>query len=764
MNKAITDGLVLMPPAFADGLDIWSRGDGTPGSASYAGTGSAALVPADQDFGHCLELLKTEPVQKLRYTGETPLLPGCYLRIRARVKAVSGTLPSVRIAAWAGGPGGAHVSGVPETGPSVALTGYGQVVTVEAIVGTGTRTGVDMPWGTGAIYGHFGLDMTGETGGVVRIDAIEIEDVTGVFLRDMMDWVDVRDYGAAGDGAADDHAAFLAADAAAEGREILVPAGRYRIAESITLHNRVRFEGRLDMPAAARLSLMQNFDLPSYISAFGGDEPMAVRKALQALMNFTDHACLDMGGRRVQLSEPIDVQAAVDNKEVFAVRRAIRNGQFDAQPDPAWDDTVVTATARYDRTKPLELRDVANAAQIPVGALVTGDGVGREVYVREKNVGAGILQLSQALHGVSGTQEFTFRRFKYVLDFSGFSSLSSFVIDDVDIQCNGHCSAILLAPAGLAFHLRDSFVTKPKDRGITSIGTGCQGMLIDRNQFLSSEQPVRAQDRTSIAFNVNANDVKLRDNRAVKFAHFGVMHGTGHLVSGNHFFQGDDEQNGVRQAGLVLTDTNVQTTITGNYIDNSFIEWGNEHDPAPQMSNEYSFGGLTITGNTFVAARVGPWFRWLVVKPYGPDHFIHGLSVSDNVFRTFNAQVDRVETVDESFATLDMGRARNVTVSGNTFNGVGQFIANPVVQDHSAESPDRVWTIGFDGKLPFGGRARLVSAVVAEGEMRGGSGQAVYAMPWVATETGTARDEVQLTWPEPVEGRVRVTVRMDNPA
>jgi len=31
MNKAITDGINFMPPAFADGLDAWSSGNGTPG-------------------------------------------------------------------------------------------------------------------------------------------------------------------------------------------------------------------------------------------------------------------------------------------------------------------------------------------------------------------------------------------------------------------------------------------------------------------------------------------------------------------------------------------------------------------------------------------------------------------------------------------------------------------------------------------------------------------------------------------------------------
>ena len=85
MNKAITDGLVLMPPAFAGGLGVWSKEDGTAGSATYSGDPNAALVPADADFAGCLELIKTDAVQKLRWTGETPILPGCYLRVTARV-------------------------------------------------------------------------------------------------------------------------------------------------------------------------------------------------------------------------------------------------------------------------------------------------------------------------------------------------------------------------------------------------------------------------------------------------------------------------------------------------------------------------------------------------------------------------------------------------------------------------------------------------------------------------------------------------------
>ncbi|MFB1025878.1 MAG: right-handed parallel beta-helix repeat-containing protein, partial [Octadecabacter sp.] len=184
MNKVITDGLVLTPPPFGDGLDVWSSGDGTPGSDTYDGSGNGTFVPADQDFSGCLEIVKTQSVTKLRYMGETPLLPGCYLRVTARVKCVAGALPDVRIAAWAGTAGGAQLNGVIEVGPSVSINGYGDVIEVSAIIGTGQRNGVDMVWANTS-YGHIGLDFTGPNGGVVRVDDFSIEDVTGAFLRDM---------------------------------------------------------------------------------------------------------------------------------------------------------------------------------------------------------------------------------------------------------------------------------------------------------------------------------------------------------------------------------------------------------------------------------------------------------------------------------------------------------------------------------------------------------------------------------------------------
>ncbi len=245
-----------------------------------------------------------------------------------------------------------------------------------------------MPWGLAPLYGHFGLDIDGANGAVVRVDDFEITDVTSVFLRDMVGLVDVRGYGAVGDGVTDDSEAFEAADQAASGRKVLVPEDVFHLAETTNLSSDVEFLGTVTMPDDKMLLLTRNFDLPSYIAAFG-DEALAFRKAFQALLNNSDHETLDMGGRKISVSSPIDMQAAVPNKTSYATRRVVRNGQFDVQASADWDTGSFTSTATYDPDDPYKLTNVTNVANIPVGALVEGSGVGREIYVRSKDDGAG---------------------------------------------------------------------------------------------------------------------------------------------------------------------------------------------------------------------------------------------------------------------------------------------------------------------------------------------------------------------------------------
>lgn len=762
MNKALTDGLQLMPPAFNFGLDVWSSEDGTPGTDTYDGSANVTLIAADADFGDCLELLKTNSTQSLRYTGDTPLEPGCYWQIRARVKAVSGPLPSVRIAAWAGKSGGNHLSGVVETGPSKALENYGEVVEISAIVGSGDRGGVDMVWGHEAVFGHFGIDLTGVNDGVVRIDDLIIEDVSSIYTRSMLDVVDVTDFGAVGDGSTDNVAAFEAADAVAAGRTVLVPDGVFYLNSSITIASEIRFHGTVEMPDDALFQLLQNFDYPTYFTAFG-DEELAFKKAVQALFNFTDHDSLDLQGRSVDISAPIDVQAAVGNKSSYSTRRVIRNGRIAASSSADWDVSSVTRTATYDAEDPYILSGVSNPAGVVAGSLVTGSGVGREIYVRNVDVGTGKITLSNPLWAAPTSQSYTFTRFKYMLDFSGFTNLARFTLENMEFACNGRSSGVLLADTGLIFHVKDCFFTSPKDRGLTSAGRGCAGMMLDRNQWLSNEQPLAVSNRESIGFNCNSNDLKLRHNRALRFLHWAVIGGSGAIVSGNHFFQDDATGGNIRSAGIVITNNHPKMTVVGNYVDNAFIDWTNEHDATPSITSGFSFGGLTITGNHFTASGTAAWFRWLSLKPHGTGHFINGLNISGNVFKAFNGpSLQRVEMVDDAVATLDSSKFRNITVEGNTFNNVGAPFMNPATVEVSRNAVDDSWRTSLNQHMPFDGQARYVTALVPDGAIRNGSNSKIYTQPYCEGGVGTDGKSFDINWSEAAKGTVRATVRCDD--
>lgn len=760
---AVTHGLALMPAPFQNGLGAWSPGEGTAGSETYAGAANAGLVPADGDFGSCLELVKTQSAQKLRYRSRTPLVPGLYLRLTVRVKVLSGAMPSVRVSCLPMDSGGA-LEGLPVSGHAVPLTAYGQVVVLSAILGSGPRAGVDLVWGTEATGGHLGIEFTGPTGATLRVEDFSVEDVTAAFHRDMLAVVDVRDYGARGTGTGNDLAAFQAADAAAvaSGRSLLVPEGVWALGGNLTLAAPVRFAGQVQMASGNRLALLRNFNIESYRAAFG-DEETGLRRGLQALFHHNDHVVFDLQGRSVGLSAPLEI---AENAGLaggnYAQRRVLANGQLVAVAGSAWTPGVVTSQATYNTGSPYRLSNVANVANIEVGSLVTGAGVARETYVRARNVAAGTVELSLPPGAQGGTRTYTFTRFRYMLDFSGFGRLDRFEMADLEFLCGGHASAVMLPPSGITTRLQGCVFNRPRDRAITSIGTGCQGMMVDECQFLSNEQADRVQDRSSIAFNVNTNDVKIRDNRAVRFRHFGVLHGTGHLFVGNHWFQGDDESPGVRSAGLVLTGVNVKTLITGNYIDNSFIELTNECAPDPDFNTQFSFGGLTVTGNIFTANDVVNAFCWLVVTPRGSGHYLQGVSVTGNTFRTLNGSIARVEKVDTTWADLDYSRFRNLTVHGNNFNGVTATFHNPLTLRHSQNSEAQAWVVNSLGLLPFGGRARVVAAVSADGQISQGA-NIRYDMPGTLTQQGSDQEAVHLRWPVACRGAVWVTLRADSP-
>ena len=119
--------------------------------------------------------------------------------------------------------------------------------------------------------------------------------------------------------------------------------------------------------------------------------------------------------------------------------------------------------------------------------------------------------------------------------------------------------------------------------------------------------------------------------------------------------------------------------------------------------------------------------------------------------------------MDTTHADLEAGLARNIIFEGNTFNGISQPTINPAVLEFNQSSNASTWTLNVANYLPFGGNARTVSSVVAEGNITNSSNQSVYDFPAVIPNAGSNKNLVQLKWPQSCRGTVLVTSRCDKP-
>lgn len=661
MDKTIAQNVELMPPPFSDGLNVWSRQNGVPGSATYANSNSAQILLTDPDFDECLEIVTNQSPQKLRFTGQTPFTPGCYLRVSARVKVVSGVLPDLEIAGFPIDANGSVVSGVVTKGESIAATQYDKIIEVTAIFGSGDRPGVDCVWGLEPVHGHFGVNIVGAANGAsVRVESIRIEDVTSAFLRVSMDWVDVLDYGARGDGVFDNKDAFEAADAAANGREVLVPEGDFFIDNSVSLTSQFRFVGRILQAEDKAFDLLYGLNYSNYLDAFK-DETLALKKAFRTLFNLNDHDSLDLNGRQINLTEPLNVRDAVANRSTFNARRAIRNGKIAADSAGSWPLTTVTGTASYSGG--LTLTNVQNVASVERGMLITGAGVGREIYVKDVDQTAGTITLSALLYAAPASQTYTFTKFSYLLDFIGFNDISNFEIDSVELNGASVASGILMPNNGFNWHIHDSWFFSVRDRGITSPGDADFSIAIDNCDFSSAEGGIPASSRTSIAFNTNGNDAKIRSNRGSRFKHFAVLGGKNAVFTDNHFFQGQTGDDS-RTAGVVFTQSEATSIVRDNYIDNCWVEWTNEYTP-----NNTRFRLLMVDGNLFFASGVAANFNFIRMMPHLANMQIRGMSISANSISTSGVTISKATGVDTSRGTLSAS-SLNFEASGNTFKNI----------------------------------------------------------------------------------------------
>ncbi|MGE4328299.1 MAG: right-handed parallel beta-helix repeat-containing protein, partial [Pseudodonghicola sp.] len=163
----------------------------------------------------------------------------------------------------------------------------------------------------------------------------------------------------------------------------------------------------------------------------------------------------------------------------------------------------------------------------------------------------------------------------------------------------------------------------------------------------------------------------------------------------------------------------------------------------------------------FLSGNVADWVSYIVVKPYGSGHYLNGVTVTGNVFRTINGTIDRVDRVDTTFAELDFSKTKNVTFLGNTYHSVTAQVMNPLRVRHNQSTFASTWTVDPAGELPFGAQARGVDGIVALDHIRATGGVEVFEMPYALVQQGSGQDKVKLLWSQEMRGEVAVSIRID---
>ncbi len=156
-----------------------------------------------------------------------------------------------------------------------------------------------------------------------------------------------------------------------------------------------------------------------------------------------------------------------------------------------------------------------------------------------------------------------------------------------------------------------------------------------------------------------------------------------------------------------------------------------------------------------------PWFSYIVVKPHGAGHFLNGVNITGNRFRSINGNIDRAERVDTTFSDLEKSRARNVVMTANSFHNVDAQVENRAEVEFTQNTAANSWLIDCADKLPFDGQTLNVDSIVAQGAIRNAGNFARYDMPFARQIQGVDRNQIRVNWPEPVTGTVLVQVRMD---
>lgn len=528
-----------------------------------------------------------------------------------------------------------------------------------------------------------------DDGGMIIIDA------SGRRWSRMSDGpVSVTWFGAKNDGT-DASSAFVSADAAATSRKnkVVIPEGAFTLSSSVTMVNEVVHQGTIVLGSGVRYRDANPLRFSEFRRRHSTDQAAFEAMLYELYQGFLNKKVADGEGMACVIDTPINV-ASVAGKTSYAGWHVIRNFNFWAGTNfPAKTTTTKTGSS----TSGLATLTLANTTGITAGMMVTGAGLGRELYVKSVD-SATQVTLNRTAYGTNASTTFTFTEFKYVLDWSGFTTCSrvSIVGNQFNLASTNPACVLRGPYDGIGWSIKDNTLNNIGERGFTDWNSGFSGMAFEGNEinFATSVQSVAR------GITVSAGDFKLRNNRITTCLNHVVIHEAGSLIVGNHLWGGDN-------ASIILTNRTFKTAITGNYIDNSWIELSEEGD-----FSTTAMGGVSITGNIFTNVGSTASTRWIKLRPFQANKKVNSVVVTGNTFK--NAQgtnPTRVEDVDTTNGTIDVTSFENVKFSNNAYQFITYHTASPATVRKTVTTATNNWVVDFSTLLPFGGSTLNVPSI-----------------------------------------------------
>ena len=539
------------------------------------------------------------------------------------------------------------------------------------------------------------VDMAGQV-----VDTIQYErDVTATsrgVVDKLGDVFSLADYGADPTGVTSANAAFALADTAAllVGGTIVVPAGEFLIDANLSIASPVIYQGRLIVEEGIYYQDSNPLRLSEFLKRHETSED-AFKAMLFALYRSGRPRIADGEGLTVNLSGPINV-AEVTGVTSFSVYHCLTGFKWQMDEDQAEVEEVVVGTAVAESST----LSLADTSDLRVGMEVTGTGIGRGVYIKTIDSPTAVT-LNVPAWGNGVAQNYTFIDYPFMLDWRDFTSCARLRILDSELQCAGFCSGIIMAFDGIDTVMNRVRFTNIKGRGVVDYWRGSGGLSFDLNDMTFAA----ATNADAVGIISTSNDVKVRSNRITTCKHHMIYHGGGVLVSGNHWWGGDN-------AGCIFTGREYKSTIIGNYIDNNWVELSDE---GANLDNSKFLGLINITGNHWTSnnAPSAAW-RFIKLAPHVADRPIAEISVTSNTFKDFaNGSVPfRIDGVITTDGSIDADVRTRVFFVANGFKGIGNITADPqtviVVTDEADIDLTDTHDADFDNRLPFEGHCNTV--------------------------------------------------------